>query len=114
MQTFAAVAELESFAAAARKLKVSAPVVTRQVAALEEQLGVRLLHRTTRKGSLSDAGRRYLEQVRRILDDVEEAERSMRAERAVPAGRFVVTAPTMFGRVHVAPLMCQLGLKWPA
>jgi len=114
MQTFAAVAELEGFAAAARKLKLSAPAVTRQIAALEDQLGVRLLHRTTRKVSLSDAGRRYLEQARRILHDVEQAEASVRAERTVPSGRFVVTAPTLFGRLHVVPLVSQLAQRWPA
>ncbi len=113
MQTFATVADLEGFAAAARKLERSAPAVTRQIAALEAQLGVRLLHRTTRKVTLSDAGRRYLEQARRILHDVEQAEASIRAERVQPAGRFAVTAPTLFGRLHVQPLVSQLAVRWP-
>ncbi len=114
MHTFVAVADANGFTAAAKKLKLSTPAVTRQVAALESQLGLRLLHRTTRKVTLTDAGRRYLEQARRILHDVEQAEAAAQAERVSPAGRFVVTAPTLFGRLHVAPLVSQLVLRFPA
>jgi DNA-binding transcriptional LysR family regulator len=107
MQAFAAVAELQGFAPAARRLAVSASAVTRMVAALEERLGVRLLQRTTRSVTLTDAGARYLDRVRRILAEVDEAEDSAQAEQARPIGRLVVSAPTLFGRMHVSPLMCQ-------
>ena len=87
MQAFVAVADLQGFAPAARKLGLSPSAVTRLVAALEERLGARLLQRTTRSVTLTDVGTRYLERARRILADVEEAERSARgrahaAERA--------------------------------
>jgi DNA-binding transcriptional LysR family regulator len=113
MKAFVAVAEVRGFAAAARKLGISPPVVTRLVAALEEELEIRLLQRTTRSVALTDAGARYLERARRILGDLDEAERAARAERAVPAGRFVVTAPEVFGRREVAPLMSDFLARYP-
>jgi DNA-binding transcriptional LysR family regulator len=105
MQAFVAVADLEGFAPAARKLKVSPSAVTRLIAALEDRLGARLLQRTTRSVTLTDAGTRYLERARRILADVEEAERAAEGERTRPSGRLVVSAPVGFGRLHVSPIM---------
>src|SRR6201987_4975606 len=105
MQAFVAVADLRGFAPAARKLKLSPSAVTRLIAALEERLGARLLQRTTRSVTLTDVGTRYLERARRILADVEEAERAAEGERTRPAGRLVVSAPVGFGRLHVSPLM---------
>jgi DNA-binding transcriptional LysR family regulator len=105
MAVFVAVADLQGFAPAARRLGLSAPAVTRMVAALEERLGARLLQRTTRSVMLTDVGARYLERARRILADVEEAELSAQAERTRPSGRLVVSAPVGFGRIHVTPLM---------
>jgi DNA-binding transcriptional LysR family regulator len=105
MQAFAAVADLRGFAPAARKLGLSPSGVTRLVAALEERLGVRLLQRTTRSVALTDVGARYLERIKRILADVEEAEGSVRDERTRPSGRLVVSAPIGFGRLHVSPVM---------
>jgi len=107
MQAFVAVADAQGFAPAARRLGISPSAVTRLVARLENELGIRLLQRTTRSVTLTDAGARYLERARRILSDIEEAEESAAAERARPTGRLVVTAPTMFGRLHVSPLMCR-------
>jgi DNA-binding transcriptional LysR family regulator len=107
MQAFVAVADLNGFAPAARKLAVSASAVTRLVAALEDRLGVRLLQRTTRSVTLTDAGARYLDRARRILAEVDEAENSAHAEQARPTGRLTVSAPTLFGRMHVGPLMCE-------
>jgi len=107
MEAFVAVAELQGFAPAARKLAVSGSAVTRLVAALEERLGVRLLQRTTRSVTLTDAGARYLERARRILAEIDEAESSAQAEQAQPTGRLTVSAPTVFGRMHVSPLMCE-------
>jgi len=105
LTAFVAVADLKGFAAAARKLGPSASAVTRLIAALEERIGLRLLQRTTRSVTLTDAGARYLERARRILADLEDADGSAQAERATPTGRFVVSAPLAFGRLHVAPLM---------
>jgi DNA-binding transcriptional LysR family regulator len=105
MSAFVAVVEQNGFAPAARRLGISPSAVTRLVAALEEQLGIMLLRRTTRSMTLTDAGARFLERARRILSEVEEAERSAQAERNVPSGRLLVTAPATFGRIHVGPLM---------
>jgi len=114
MGVFVAVADLRGFAPAARRLGLSPSAVTRLVAALEERLGARLLQRTTRSVTLTDAGARYLERARRILADVTEAEEGAHAERTTPTGRFAVAAPQVFGRLHVAPLMsAYLGL-YPA
>ena len=107
MKAFVAVADAEGFAPAAARLSMSPSVVTRLVARLEDQLGIRLLQRTTRSVTLTDAGARYLERARRILADVDDAEESALAERGRPTGRLVVTAPAMFGRLHVSPVMCR-------
>jgi DNA-binding transcriptional LysR family regulator len=107
MQAFVAVADLQGFAPAARKLGLSPSGVTRLIAALEQRLGARLLQRTTRSVTLTDVGTRYLERVRRILGDVEEAESSAEGERTRPSGRLVVSAPIGFGRLHVSPVMSK-------
>ena len=107
MQAFVAVADLQGFAPAARKLGLSPSGVTRLIAALEARLGARLLQRTTRSVTLTDVGTRYLERVRRILGDVEEAESSAEGERTRPSGRLVVSAPVGFGRLHVSPVMSR-------
>lgn len=107
MTAFVSVAELRGFAPAARRLGLSASAVTRLVASLEQHLSVQLLRRTTRSVALTDAGSRYLERARRILADVAEAEGAARAERSEPIGRLVVSAPLVFGRQHVAPMMCD-------
>jgi DNA-binding transcriptional LysR family regulator len=113
MQAFLAVADLEGFAPAARKLKLSPSAVTRLIASLEEHLGARLLQRTTRSVALTDAGARYLARVRRILADVEEAEASIKDERTRPSGRLVVSAPIGFGRLHVSPVMSEYLKRYP-
>ena len=105
MQAFMTVADLKGFAPAARRLGLSPSGVTRLIAALEDRLGARLLQRTTRSVTLTDAGARYLERARRILADVEEAEIAAEGERARPSGRLVVSAPVGFGRLHVSPVM---------
>ncbi len=114
MAAFVTVAELQSFAAAARRLRISPPAVTRVIAALEEQLSTRLLQRTTRSVKLTDAGTRYLERARQILIDVEDAERAAQAENRAPSGRLVVTAPNLFGRREVARLISDFLTRYPA
>ena len=107
MTAFVAVVERGGFASASRALGMSPSTVTRIVAGLEERLGVRLLQRTTRAVRLTEPGTRFLERARRILADVDEAERIAETEHGVPVGRLVITAPVMFGRLHVAPLVCE-------
>jgi DNA-binding transcriptional LysR family regulator len=113
MQAFVAVADLRGFAPAARKLGLSPSGITRLIAALENRLGARLLQRTTRSLTLTDTGTRYLERIRRILADIEEAERSTEGERMRPSGRLVVSAPLGFGRLHVSPVMSAYLARYP-
>jgi len=113
METFVAVADLKGFAPAARKLNLSASAVTRLIAALEERVGARLLQRTTRSVALTDVGERYLARARRILAEVEEAEAAARADRVQPSGHLIVSAPMMFGRLHVNPLMSEYLRRYP-
>lgn len=105
MRTFAAVADGGGFAAAARALHLSPPAVTRAVAALEAHLGARLLTRTTRRVRLTETGAAYLADCRRILAELDEAEAAAGGRHTTPRGELTVTAPTQFGRLHVAPLL---------
>ena len=114
MSVFVTVADLKSFAAAARQLRLSAPSITRLVAALEDELSIRLLQRTTRSVTLTDAGARFLERARRILADLDDAESDAKAHRSQPSGRFVVAAPQVFGRREVSPLMSDFVTAYPA
>jgi DNA-binding transcriptional LysR family regulator len=107
LAAFVAVCDAPGFAAAARRLNVSPSVVTRLVAGLEQRLGVRLLQRTTRSVRVTDAGARFLERARRVLSEMDEAERSALDEHAEPRGRLVVGAPLLFGRIHVAPIVAR-------
>jgi DNA-binding transcriptional LysR family regulator len=113
MQAFVAVADGQGFAPAARKLGLSPSAVTRLIAALEQRLGARLLQRTTRQVTLTDAGSRYLERARRILADVEEAEQAVEGERTRPGGRLVISAPVGFGRLHVSPVVSAYLKRFP-
>src|SRR6188508_1438988 len=113
MQAFVAVADLQGFAPAARKLGLSPSGVTRLIAALEDRLGARLLQRTTRSVTLTDVGARYLERVRPILADVEEAEGSVEGERIRPSGRLTVSAPVGFGRQYVSSVMSAWLMRYP-
>jgi len=113
MQAFVAVADLQGFAPAARKLGLSPSGVTRLIAALEDRLGARLLQRTTRSVALTDAGARYLERARQILADVDEAEGAAEGERWLPRGRLVVSAPVGFGRLHASPIMSEYLKRYP-
>lgn len=105
MAVFVAVAEEEGFAAAARRLRMSPPAVTRAVAFLEKRLGVRLLTRTTRLVRTTDAGARYLEDARRILLEADEADEAAAGINATPRGLLSITAPAQFGKVYVIPVI---------
>lgn len=108
LQTFAAIVDRGSLTAAAQALGSSLPATVRTLAALEASLGVRLLNRTTRRLSLTEDGRRYLERVRRVLADLDEAERELGgAQQAEPSGSLAVTAPVLYGQLHVAPAVTR-------
>lgn len=107
MTVFLAVAEAESFADAARRLQMSPPAVTRAVGSLEEHLGVRLFTRTTRVVRLTEAGARYLEDVRRILIEIEEADAAAAGVNATPRGLLAVTASVLFGKQYVMPIITE-------
>lgn len=103
MTVFIAVAEEQGFAAAARRLQMSPPAVTRAVSSLEDHLGVKLFNRTTRFVRATEAGLRYLEDSRRIVAEVEAADEAAAGINASPGGHLAVTAPVMFGRMFVMP-----------
>ena len=113
MQVFAAVAQDQGFSAAARRLGMSAASVTRAVAALEKRIGTLLLTRTTRSVHLSEAGQRYLEDCRRILAEVQEAEDSAAGSHTQPRGQLTITAPVLFGELFVTPLMVDYLTLFP-
>lgn len=113
MQVFLAVAEEEGFAAAARRLKTSPPSVTRAIAAMEQRIGTQLLARTTRSLHLTEAGQRYLEDCRRILAELEEAEEAAAGSYSIPGGHLTVTAPVLFGELYVAPVLGEYLDQFP-
>lgn len=106
IEVFVAVAAAGSFAKAGRRLRLSPPAVTRAIAALEERLGARVFARTTRSLVITDIGQRFLESARRILTDLETAEKEAMGETAVPHGHLTVTASVTFGRMALTPLVC--------
>jgi DNA-binding transcriptional LysR family regulator len=114
MTVFVAVAELGGLAAASRQLNLSAPTVTRAVAALETQVGAALLVRTTRFVRLTEAGERYLLDCRRILRELAEAEAQAVGAHMAPQGRLVIAAPIVFGQRLLVPLLVQFLQQHPA
>jgi DNA-binding transcriptional LysR family regulator len=94
-----------SLSAAARRLRTPLATVSRKVSELEAHLKTRLLHRSSRQLALTDAGRAYVEACRRILEDVGEAERAASGEYGAPKGELIITAPIVFGRLHVLPIV---------
>jgi DNA-binding transcriptional LysR family regulator len=113
MSVFVAVAEEQGFAAAARRLNMSPPAVTRCVAALEDHLGVKLLQRSTRYVRTTEAGVRYLEDTRRILQELESADATAAGINATPRGQLKVTAPALFGRLFVMPGVVEYLKQYP-
>ncbi|MGK3118497.1 LysR family transcriptional regulator [Pseudomonas corrugata] len=113
MQVFIAVAQESGFSAASRRLGLSAASVTRAVAALEQRIGTPLLVRTTRNVYLSEAGQRFLEDSRRILGDLQEAEDSAAGSHAQPRGQLTITAPVLFGQLFVTPILVEYLQQYP-
>ncbi len=110
---FIAVADQGSFAAAARRLGRSPASVTRAVADLESRLGVRLLTRTTRAVSTTEAGQRFLGGAKRVLADLDEIERAAAGQGTAPRGELRLTAPILFGRLHVLPIVTEFLDRFP-
>jgi DNA-binding transcriptional LysR family regulator len=103
-----------NLSAASRSLKVPLPTLSRKITELEVLLGTKLLTRTTRRIALTDAGVTYIEAARRILEQLEEAERQASGEFAMPKGELVMTAPVQFGRLHVLPVVADFLAAFPA
>lgn len=114
MTVFVAVAERQSFAAAGRALDLAPPVVTRTIAALEQHLGAPLLLRTTRQVTLTEAGESYLEECRRILAQIAEAEAAVAGVQGEARGLVSLTASVLFGQLYAAPVVRRLLDAHPA
>jgi len=113
LQAFVRIAELGSLTAAAAALDTSLPSVVRQLAALEAQLGTRLFQRTTRRVSLTAEGRAYLARCRDVLALLAEADAAVQAEGRACRGHLTVTAPVLFGELHVAALLARFTAQHP-
>lgn len=113
MNVFVTVVETRSLSAASRKLRMPLPTVSRKVSDLETHLKVRLLNRSTRQLTLTDAGSAYLTACRRILDDVSEAERAATGEYNAPKGDLMISAPLAFGRIHLLPIVNEFLRDYP-
>ncbi|WP_411880547.1 LysR family transcriptional regulator [Polaromonas sp. YR568] len=107
MQAFIHIAEQGSLTAAAQVMESSLPAMVRTLASFEAQLGVRLFNRTTRRISLTEEGRRHLESCRQLLAALADAEAALSADAAEPAGHLTITAPMLFGQMHVAPAVTR-------
>jgi len=113
INVFVAVVDTNGFAGAARKLNMSPPAVTRAINELEAHLGLRLLTRTTRTVRVTDAGDRYVQDCRRILAELVEADESVSGMHKSPRGRLTVTAPVLFGGIHVTPIVTEYLTRYP-
>jgi DNA-binding transcriptional LysR family regulator len=107
------VVEQGSLSAASRALRVPVPTLSRKITDLEALLGTRLLTRTTRKLTLTDAGISYVAAARRIVEQVNEAEREAAGEFTAPRGELVITAPLLFGRLHLLPVVTDFLALFP-
>ncbi len=110
---FVAVVENSGFSAAARTLGISKSAVSKRINQLEKHLGVRLLHRTTRKLSLTEAGERYFEHAAQALAAAGQAEDAVTELQGEPQGNLKISSPMSFGRLHVAPLIPKLLQRYP-
>lgn len=107
MKTFVQIVDSGSLTNAAEVLGTSLPTVVRTLADLEESITVRLMNRTTRKSTLTSEGRFYLEHCRRILSSIDDAEHALTDQQSEPIGTINITAPVMFGKIHVTPIVTR-------
>ncbi len=113
MQTFVRVAEAGSFTAVAEQMNLARSAITRQIAALEAHLGVKLIARSTRRLALTSAGATYIEQCRDILDRIDEAEGDLAGERQTLRGEIRASVPMTFGLLHLTPLILEFSRAHP-
>ncbi|RWC61563.1 LysR family transcriptional regulator [Mesorhizobium sp.] len=113
MSLFVAAVEAGSLSAASRRFGVPLATVSRKISDLERHLNTRLLNRSTRRLTPTDAGQAYLAACRRILDDIGEAERTAAGEYSAPTGELAITAPVVFGRLHVLPVVTGFLAAYP-
>ncbi len=113
MQIFVGTVDAQSFTAAADKLGLSKQFISRRIMALEDRLGVRLLNRTTRKLSITDAGTAYYERAHKIIDEVQEAEQLVSNRNATPRGTLRLSAPMSFGTLHLGPAIARFMEHYP-
>ena len=113
MAILVTVAEAGSLSAASRRLAIPLSTVSRKISELETHLDARLLVRSSRSLALTDAGRAYVEACRRILEDVNESERAAAGEYSAPKGELIITAPIVFGRLHVLPVAMEFLTAYP-
>ena len=113
MRAFIRVADAHSFSGVARELKVAQSTISKQISALEEHLGARLVNRTTRALSLTDEGRQFYERSREILEALAEVETSIGAGRVSPSGLVRIGCPATFGRLLIAPRLSRLLAQYP-
>ena len=113
MAALLAAVETGSLSAASRKLGMPLATVSRKVSELEAHLRTRLVNRTSRRLMLTDAGRSYIAACKRILEDINEAERAATGEYTDPRGDLMITAPVVFGRVHVLPVAMEFLKSYP-
>lgn len=113
MSVVISVAETGSLSAASRMLGIPVPTVSRKLSDLEARLKTQLFHRSSRRTSLTEAGRSYLEACKRIIEQVDEAERNASGEYRVPTGDLTVTSPWGVGHLHLVPLSCEFLNTYP-
>ena len=114
MRIFVRVVDSGSFSAAGRQLDVAPSSVSRQINELEEELGARLFHRTTRKLSLTEAGQLYYERAARILMEVDEAKLALSQMDGTPSGILRLTVAASIARLHIVPALTAFQQKFPA
>ena len=113
IEIFLEVAKLQSFAMAAKRLGLTGPAVSKQVMALEEALGVKLLHRTTRLVTLTDEGAVYYERARHAIEELKEAAGQLQDMKATPKGALKINVPISFGQAHLLPVLSGFAKKYP-
>jgi DNA-binding transcriptional LysR family regulator len=113
IEAFVTVANLKGFRAAANKLNTSAPTITRLINELEKDLGVTLMKRTTRSITLTDIGLRFYDDGRQVLNSLESAEKAAKSTYSKPVGHLRITAPLMFGQLHLPELICGFVKAYP-
>lgn len=113
MKILLQVARTGSFSAASRQTGIPLATVSRKVNELEKHLGIRLLTRTTRKVTLTEVGTTYVASARRILEELDDAERVVAGEHSAPRGELTLTAPVVFGRLHVVPIVADFLAAYP-